>query len=414
MANKAVKSTDLIELFKRAQLINTNTKYNKLNTTNKTIVDSINELKEAMVDKNSLGELAKLNKVTFSDLDQVLQQYLQDGVTGGGGQVTLPSWVTESKPVYSADEITGLSTAIQEQVIEHSLGLLHYVGAVTLAQLKTLTPEEGGTYQVIDGGQLTDTIEVSPNGLVVYSNGQWRDFKGDFKVDLGITCTTTKEVGGIPKGTVITDKNIKQVLVDLLSPYVAPTVSAPGTVNFIFGKTSVVTYTVSVAQGSVPVASIKENDNTVPLTNNAYSKSINITPSTTNFSNSYVINDGTGVPINKTVNITGVGGVYMFYSESTTAPTILDMDAHNCQSLRLTPDGTYTVNNPYENGGYLHIMIPATMSITAIKSNGLDVPYVKGAAKNCAVSSAITMSYVDYCSAVKHQMGSIKFSINPK
>ena len=130
----------------------------------------------------------------------------------------------------------------------------------------------------------TDNISATTIYLVPYGNeyeeyfyinNKW-EMLGSTKVDLSdyvrkddIVITnengTTKAVGGIPAGTILTGKNVLQVLEDILYPYVAFGISvdsiSPSTSVYEKGTTATITgVTVKITNGSRSITNLKLYD----------------------------------------------------------------------------------------------------------------------------------------------------------
>jgi hypothetical protein len=197
------------------------------------------------------------------------------------------------------------------------------------------------------------------------------------------TMTTTVAVGGIPKGTQITDQTLKKVLMDMLCPYVAPKIT--GSVNhtlMLYAKLyddTVITGTAT--KGSNLLSSmtidgtqygITGSSDTVTKTKNVSMQPSNVSQSSRTFNLS--VTDSENNTVNGTTKVNFVGGVFLFFSSQDSISTSLQLDftTYNCQTPRTKPDGEYTLT--HSGLEYFYIVVPSSMSVNDVKSGGYVVP----------------------------------------
>ena len=193
---------------------------------------------------------------------------------------------TDNKLVNKVDSNYLTSNYFDKEQIKSMLGTTSALDFKIVDSLPTANISATTIYLVPYGNEYEEYF---------YINNKW-EMLGSTKVDLSdyvrkdeIIITnengTTKAVGGISAGTILTGKNVLQVLEDILYPYVAFSISvdsiAPSTAVYEIGTTATITgVTVKITNGSRSITNLKLYDSS-SKTNLLGEKTSGITTSNT-------------------------------------------------------------------------------------------------------------------------------------
>lgn len=243
-----------------------------------------------------------------------------------------------------------------------------------------------------------------------------------------LTVTPTQTVGGVKAGVTLTEKTALEILEQMLTPYVAPSISSIQ-VNpsvMLYGKSySGVTVTSVGKKGTKAIASYSlDGSSYTDFTTLTKTKNLgSMTQLNGSVSNSgyysATITDIDGTSDTKSTTISYIGGVFIFYSLQSDIPagTKLDFSTYNCQSERTSIKGFYE-DISHSDREYLYIIAPNTkdMEIKTIKSgSGYTVPMndpIVRTLKQGEGDNFVNVEMRIYRSVDKHKPGVFSCEIN--
>lgn len=165
----------------------------------------------------------------------------------------------------------------------------------------------------------------------------------------------------------VQNKVIAQRIFDIEDVVFPLTLSVSGGGTFEKGTSRDITVTWTIKKGNEVVTADSQTINGEPVEGNS-KKFTGVTETTT-----YTVSITKGGK-NKTgsTKATFVAPMYFGFNETDNASS-LDITSLTKQSIKTSPGGTYTINNP-TSGYYLWLCVPSSMNINKVTSSGFDVP----------------------------------------
>lgn len=229
-----------------------------------------------------------------------------------------------------------------------------------------------------------------------YSSNDWNEW---LEIDSGGSGGTGDYV---EKSIYETEQSDQDKKISELEDAVFPlTISVSGGGLFEKGTTQNITITWTVKKGSNTVIpdTIKVNEEVV----------------TEDFKNYNNVTENSTYTVKATYNTKEISGkttatfiapMYFGFSQSSSVSGGLTIDSLNKQSIKTSPNGTYTLNNS-TSGHYLWLCVPNSMTINKVTSSGFDVPMLASESGSTSVDT-----YKCYRSAAAIDAGDITITIS--
>lgn len=156
------------------------------------------------------------------------------------------------------------------------------------------------------------------------------------------------------------------------------TVSGGGTFEKGIARNITVAWTVKKGDTTVTPETVTINDETVTGTSHVFNG--------VNSTTTYVVKATyQGKAVQTSTKATFIAPMYFGFA-SNAEISGLDITTLTKQSIKTTPNGTYTLNNT-ATGNYLWLCVPSSMTINKVSSGGFDVPMEAAAAGTTTVDS---------------------------
>lgn len=304
---------------------------------------------------------AVLHRITGTTISDVIGEYNLTKLfplngEGGSDKYTLSSAINLINiKLGSEDKVPGLSIVFVESGTD-KVRRFEYIGGSfeSSDSWKEFGSENSGG----QGGGITD----APQDDKVYGrkNGGWAEIvgSGTVTIDSELSLTSTNPV----QNRVISAK--LEELDNIVNPL---TLSVSGGGLFEKGTTQRITISWVLKKGSSIVTPDSSTVNDEPVSGT--SKNYDGVVSTTTYTVKSLKGSKT---VKASTTATFIAPMYFGFSENSTASGLI-IDSLQKQSLKTTPGGSYTINNP-TSGNYLWLCVPEEMSINRVTSGGFDVP----------------------------------------